>query len=107
MYKWLPIIFGCHCKKERSFHYNGKQFPICARCTGELAGIIIGIVTWYAYQVSLTISLLLMVPMVADGFVQLLTSYESNNRRRFMTGLLFGYGLLAFFVITTVMTFQF
>ena len=41
LYKWLPIIFGCHCRDDRSFHYRGKKFPICARCTGELVGILI------------------------------------------------------------------
>lgn len=31
------------------------------------------------------------------------TKYESTNRRRFVTGFLFGYGFLMIFVIITVM----
>ncbi|HJB51594.1 MAG TPA: DUF2085 domain-containing protein, partial [Candidatus Oscillibacter pullicola] len=39
LWRWLPIIFGCHCRPDRSFHFrDGTPFPICARCTGELAG---------------------------------------------------------------------
>ena len=38
LYKWLPIVFGCHCRPDRSFYWKGKKFPLCARCTGELAG---------------------------------------------------------------------
>ena len=42
--KWLPIFFGCHCRPDRSFFYKGKQFPVCARCTGELAGILAALI---------------------------------------------------------------
>ena len=48
-----------------------------------------------------------MVPMLLDGFIQLLTRYESTNPRRLVTGLLFGYGLAGFFVITNIMAFRF
>lgn len=50
---------------------------------------------------------LMMLPMVADGFLQMLTRYESTNPRRFFTGLLFGYALLAFVVVTSILAFQF
>ena len=29
---------GCHQMPERSFFYKGKQFPVCARCTGVIIG---------------------------------------------------------------------
>lgn len=105
MYKWLPIIFGCHCRKERSFHINGKQFPICARCTGELVGIIISFCSFAFVHTNVLVSILIMIPMIVDGFLQALTSYESGNIRRFVTGLLFGYGLATLFLISTVETF--
>ena len=41
-----------------------------------------------------------MVPMAADGLVQLKTAYESTNSRRFVTGLIFGWALTAFLVVT-------
>lgn len=107
LYKWLPIIFGCHCREDRSFHYKGERFPICARCTGELAGIIISLFSCFFFRLSVLGSLLILIPMIVDGVVQMKTSYESNNRRRFITGFLFGYGLFMLFVITSKMSFDF
>lgn len=102
LYRWLPIFFGCHCRSDRSFHWRGRQFPICARCTGELIGILLGIVIgmFGLWPVGLCFALLL--PLILDGFVQRLTSYESNNIRRLWTGILFGIGfymLLAHYVL--------
>lgn len=45
------------------------------------------------------------IPMVVDGTIQLKTAYESNNRRRFVTGFLFDYGLAMLFVVTSIKTF--
>lgn len=42
--------------------------------------------------------LLLMVPMVFDGFLQRLTSYESKNYRRCITGILFGIAFVFFLI---------
>ncbi|MFR2847241.1 MAG: DUF2085 domain-containing protein [Hungatella hathewayi] len=84
--KVLRILFGCHARSDRSFFYHGKQFPICARCTGELIGILAGIpiVICWGYGAAWLMSLL-MAPMVADGLLQLLTPYESGNYRRLVT----------------------
>jgi len=43
--------------------------------------------------------------MIADGLLQALTSYESTNIKRFVTGFLFGYGLATLFLISAVETF--
>lgn len=107
MGKFLRIFFGCHARADRSFFFRGRQFPICARCTGELIGILMGIpivfVTGYA---RFWIMVLMMTPMVVDGLCQLLTSYESKNYRRLLTGILFGIAfisLLIYFHRTCVM----
>ncbi len=42
--------------------------------------------------------LLLMLPMLFDGFLQLLTRYESGNYRRLFTGFLFGIALIFAFI---------
>ena len=105
-YKWLPIIFGCHCKEERSFHYKGEKFPICARCTGELVGILFALISCFFYRPSIPVCIVLMIPLIVDGFVQRLTSYESTNPRRLITGVLFGYALFMLLIITTCMTFE-
>ena len=39
-----------------------------------------------------------MVPLVLDGTIQKLTSYESGNIRRLITGILFGIALICLFV---------
>ena len=94
LWRWLPILFGCHCRPDRSFHFrDGTPFPICARCTGELVGILAGLATWWAVHPPAGVAAVLLVPLIADGLLQLCTPYESGNLRRLATGLLFGYGL--------------
>lgn len=106
-YKWLPIIFGCHQRPERSFFYKGEHFPICARCTGELIGVFIGVMGIYLWiQFPFLIWLVFMLPMIIDGFLQLITSYESNNLKRFITGLLFGMGLTVVFIHSNIYVFM-
>jgi hypothetical protein len=42
---WPVYVAGgwiCHQRPERSFHWNGTQFPVCARCTGLYAGAPLG-----------------------------------------------------------------
>lgn len=51
--------------------------------------------SWYGYVV-------LMIPLIIDGFVQLKTQYQSTNARRFVTGVLFGYGLVSMFLLTSI-----
>lgn len=107
LYRWLPILFGCHCRDDRSFHWKGVRFPLCARCTGELTGILVGAASFAFIQPGLPVSLLLLMPMVADGALQAATPYESGNIRRLITGTLFGYGILCLFLLTTGYAFQF
>ncbi len=86
----------CHQKPERSFFFRGKQFPICARCTGIHLGYLFmpifmfGLLDWGFW---LTIALIL--PTYIDGTVQAYTSYRSNNFLRFTTGLMAGIGLMS------------
>lgn len=102
IYKWLPIIFGCHCRDDRSFHYKGRKFPICARCTGELVGIFLALFSCFFFRLPVWGCILIMIPLIVDGNIQMFTKYESNNFRRFVTGFLFGYGLLMLFAISMV-----
>jgi uncharacterized membrane protein len=36
----------CHQMPERSFFWDGHQFPVCARCTGLYASAAIGVIGW-------------------------------------------------------------
>lgn len=102
LYVWLPRFTGCHTRPDRSFRWrNGMKFPVCARCTGELCGMLIAAVTAWLWEPPVWAMLLLAVPMVADGFIQLLTKYESTNPRRFVTGILFGYSLVMMIIAGT------
>ena len=102
LYKWLPIIFGCHCRDERSFHYKGRKFPICARCTGELVGIVVSLFSCFFFRLPIWMCILIMIPLIVDGTIQMFTKYESNNLRRVVTGFLFGYGLFMLFAISMI-----
>ncbi len=86
----------CHRKPERSFFWKGKQFPVCARCTG----IHLGYLSYPLFLFGLLsfnwwIALLLVVPTYLDGAIQAYFDKESNNTRRFITGLLAGVGSMS------------
>jgi uncharacterized membrane protein len=70
--------------------------------TKELVGMVVSFITCFVFRPPIWTCFLLMIPMVVDGTVQMFTKYESNNRRRFITGFLFGYGFFMIFVIMTV-----
>ena len=36
----------CHQRPERSFHLDGAQLPVCARCAGLYAGVALGVLGW-------------------------------------------------------------
>ena len=86
----------CHQKPERSFFWKGKQMPLCARCTGINLGyfalplFILGLI-----KIPLFISFLIIVPTYIDGTIQAYFNVESNNTRRFITGLLSGVGTMS------------
>ena len=81
---------NCHQKPERSFFVGGYQFPLCARCTGIALGYIAALITMPFYSFGYLITLLLF-PLAVDGTVQYFTAYESTNRKRIITGFLYGF----------------
>ena len=92
--EWFSKYWGCHQMPERSFFFKGYQFPVCARCTGMILGYFLSILTQPFILMNYLFLILLCTPMALDGFIQLKTRYISNNRKRFITGTLFGYGIL-------------
>ena len=93
--RFLAIMCFCHCDPRRSFFYKGKQFPVCARCTGILFGYLVGILaavtTHLAYRGWIPLAVL---PMALDGGLQALWGKESTNLRRLFTGVLGGVGIV-------------
>ena len=69
--------------------------------------MLAGPVCCFLFLPPVWVCIVLMVPMIADGLIQRLTPYESNNITRVITGTLFGYALVTFVVITLIATFQF
>ena len=98
-YKWLPIIFGCHCRPDRSFFYKGHQFPVCARCTGMLIGMLLAPMLFVFWVPNVPFLILLMLPLIIDGSLQMKTKYVSTNRRRCCSGVLFGYAIVSLFIL--------
>lgn len=77
---------GCHQMEERSFKIKGYQFPVCSRCTGILTGQIIGIIIYLAKsRVPLFISIIFLLIMFIDWYIQYKKIKESTNIRRFIT----------------------
>ena len=69
--------------------------------------MVLAVVSLWFYLPPLWLVLALMIPMVADGFIQLKTRYESTNIRRLLTGIPFGYSLVALFVLFSKGLFDF
>lgn len=89
--KVLQSLFFCHRLPERSFFFRGRQFPICARCTGILVGYLLGVFYFLVFgRISFIVSLWLLIPIIVDGVGQYLNMWLSTNRRRFITGILAG-----------------
>jgi uncharacterized membrane protein len=102
--KILHYMFLCHRIPERSFFYKGKQFPICARCTGILIGYLFGIIySTLSKKSHLLFQLLLLIPIAIDGLGQLHGYWTSNNTRRLLTGILAGIATIGFFRVAIVL----
>lgn len=90
----------CHRKPERSFFLRGKQFPVCARCTG----IHIGYLSFPIFLLKLATidvwwTLALITPTIIDGWTQAKFNRESNNTLRAFTGFLAGVGAMSLVAI--------
>jgi len=111
---------NCHQKYERSWQINGNQMPVCTRDIGIFFGLALGgfvfsrrgLNRWTVRDSMLSIfpdnrlevvyrkdlrtkAVLLLaavavIPLAIDGFTQMLTTYESTNSVRIITGLPFG-----------------
>lgn len=88
----------CNHKKETAPHIFGATFCLCWRCTGVmLAFILMVLIREIIMPLLNTVNffgIILMIPMMLDGYFQYFRKKESTNRRRFVTGFLFGIGFL-------------
>ena len=88
---FLGDIF-CAEVSSHSFFLNGNQLPYCARCmaisVGLLAGMLIAL--YFSPKFNLIFLGLGLLPMVIDGGMEIVSSYQSTNVLRVITGLLAG-----------------
>ena len=84
---------SCHRLPERSFFYQGRQLPVCARCTGLAVGYMAyPLLLLRVVSIGYVPAVVLLLPCALDGITQLLNWRVSNNSLRFITGVLCGIG---------------
>lgn len=89
-----------HIGRTLCIGWGKNRFRICARCTGMLLGIGVFCAAWgFGARVQLAALALLplaaglVLPAVVDFNRQLVARRESTNRRRLITGAMFGFAL--------------
>ncbi|WP_420489662.1 DUF2085 domain-containing protein [Neobacillus vireti] len=93
----------CHQLDERSLYASGLALSVCARDTGIYIGIFSTLLYLHIFKrkTKLTIPtikisfllLLFMVPMMIDGLGSYTHLFQSNNVRRLISGICFGFVL--------------
>ncbi|MFP3152906.1 DUF2085 domain-containing protein [Lachnospiraceae bacterium ZAX-1] len=84
---------GCHQMPDRCFSIKGKQFPICARCTGVLLGDIAAYAMFFMYIPPSWLCFVGCIIIFTDWLIQYLGIHMSTNIRRLITGIIGGYAL--------------
>jgi len=100
MVNWSVQLVSCHRRKDRSFGYRGRQFPVCARCTGIIMGYLAyPLMLLGVFAVGVAICLAMQLPALLDGYTQYRGWRESNNLLRVITGVLAGVGQAGLLVL--------
>ena len=94
----LHRLWRCHRIPSRSFFLRGRQFHICARCTGIIIGLIASPVALYCLGATTIPFVLFFLANGLDGGTQLVGLRASNNWLRLGLGSGFGLTLLSAFV---------
>lgn len=85
----------CHGKIERCLEVFGAPMPICARCVGIYAGMLLGMLAFRAAmllreRVMRGFAFAAVIPLALDGLTQLAGLRESTNELRVATGVAAG-----------------
>ncbi len=94
--------YVCHQNPDRSYKLLENQMLICSRCTGIYTGIVItNIIVLISKrlkkifsQIDVKTSVIFLVPITIDWFINFLFNVDSGNFVRFITGFLSGFALL-------------
>lgn len=91
----LAVALGCHGNPDRCLSIGHRRMPICARCTGFVAGNMLGLAVLLAFGPAswawALAGVLLLAPVAVDGVRQIF-GHLSTNPRRLATGILGGVG---------------
>ena len=84
---WLRLwLFGkklgCHQLPERSFFWHGRQFPVCARCTGVYLGELLALPLHFAAGSCWRLDLAFCLLMLLDWSIQFFAIRRSTNLSR-------------------------
>ena len=94
--RWrLLFRMMCHGIPSRCLELFGAPMPLCARCVGIYAGMLAGILAFWAVpllreRVMRTFAFACLVPLALDGLTQLTGLRESTNPLRLATGAIAG-----------------
>jgi uncharacterized membrane protein len=95
----------CHQLPERSFYVFGCVMPVCARCFAIYAGFLASTLLYPLFypvdnmrMPDKRLLIAALIPIAVDGGLQLVSSYESTNLLRLITGLICG-GATAFYLL--------
>ena len=85
----------CHGLPRRSLELFGTPMPLCARCVGIYAGMLAGILVFWAVpllreRVMRGFAFAAVTPLAIDGLTQLTGLRESTNPLRLATGAIAG-----------------
>ncbi|MBN2588188.1 MAG: DUF2085 domain-containing protein [Candidatus Fermentibacteraceae bacterium] len=96
-----PVLTSlCHRMQSRCIHLPWGPSGLCARCTAFWFGLFLGTVAMYRprFRLPFWSGLPALLPLIADGLVQLCTTYQSSNPVRMLTGLAAGLGIAVVFL---------
>jgi len=86
----------CHGIPSRCVEVFGVPMPICARCLGIYAGLLVGLLAfrllpWFTERAMRIAAFLAVTPLAIDGLTQLAGLRESTNPLRLATGIAAGF----------------
>ena len=89
----------CHRLSSRSFFVRNRQFHVCARCTGLIAGYMVSPLLLLVSDYASKLFIVSCTVLVVDGVTQLIKWRKSNNRLRVVTGFMTGATALSFLYV--------
>lgn len=92
---YFVYSFQCHQMPQRSFFICGYRMALCQRCIATYGSVLLGgalfpLVRRWLRPLPWKLYIALNVPLVIDGFLQLVGLRESTPFWRVLTGSLFG-----------------